>query len=99
MEKAKTSISIEEIKHLAWLARLELTEDEKKLYTRQLNKILEYFNMLSELNTENIPPTYHLTGKVNVFREDEPKPSLDVNEVLMNAPRKRKQFFECAKIV
>ena len=43
---------------------------KKKLYTRQLNKILEYFNMLSELNTENIPPTYHLTGKVNVFRED-----------------------------
>ncbi|MGP3667182.1 MAG: Asp-tRNA(Asn)/Glu-tRNA(Gln) amidotransferase subunit GatC [Candidatus Bathyarchaeota archaeon] len=99
MEKTKASISIEEIEHLAWLARLELTEDEKKLYVKQLNKVLEYFSILSELNTEKTPPTYHLVGKVNVFREDEPKPPLNVNEVLMNTSRKKELFFECAKIV
>lgn len=98
MEKEKY-ISRSQIEHLAWLAKLELTEEEKELYTIQLNEILEYFNRLSEINTENIPPTYHVIGKVNVFREDEVQPSLQVDEALRNALKKRNSFFEAPKIL
>ncbi len=99
MEKREKHISRSQVEHLAWLARLELTEEEKELYTAQLNEILEYFNRLSEINTENVPPTYHVIGKVNVFREDEIQPSLQVEEALKNAPKKRNSFFEAPKIL
>lgn len=99
MEKREKHISRSQVEHLAWLARLELTEEEKELYTAQLNEILEYFNRLSEINTENVPLTYHVIGKVNVFREDEIQPSLQVEEALKNAPKKRNSFFEAPKIL
>ncbi|RLI06053.1 Asp-tRNA(Asn)/Glu-tRNA(Gln) amidotransferase GatCAB subunit C [Candidatus Bathyarchaeota archaeon] len=92
-------ISREHVKHLSWLARLELSEEEEVLYTSQLNEILEYFNKLSKLNTENVPPTYHVIGKINVFREDEIQPSLSNQEALKNAPKKRNGFFEAPKIL
>jgi len=99
MEKKEKHISKSQVEHLAWLARLELSDEEKELYTFQLNEILEYFNKLSELNTENIPPTYHVIGKTNVFREDEIQQSLHQNEALKNAPKKRNGFFEAPKIL
>lgn len=99
MGEKEKHISCSQVEHLAWLARLELTEEEKELYTQQLNEILEYFNRLSEIDTSNVPPTYHVIGKVNVFREDEVQPSLKTEEALKNAPRKRNGFFEAPKIL
>ena len=95
----KKTITKEHIEHLAWLARLELSEDEKKLYTNQLNEILEYFSRLDELDTEKVDPTYQVIGKLNVFREDEIKPSLSIDEILQNAPRKEKRFFKASRIM
>lgn len=92
-------ISKEQVEHLAWLSRLELTEEEKNLYTSQLNDVLEYFSKLNELDTEKAPPTYQLIGKLNVFREDEVKPSLPVDEALQNAPRKENRFFKAPRIM
>ena len=92
-------ITKEQVEHLAWLARLELSEDEKKLYTNQLNEILEYFSRLDELDTEKVDPTYQVIGKINVFREDEVKPSLSIDEILQNAPRKEKRFFKAPRIM
>ena len=92
-------ITKEQVEHLAWLARLELSEDEKKLYTNQLNEILEYFSRLDELDTEKVDPTYQVIGKINVFREDEVKLSLSIDEVLQNAPRKEKRFFKAPRIM
>lgn len=91
-------ISKEEVEHVAWLARLELSEEEKNLYTEQFNDILEYFSKINELKTEDVPPTYHVVNLVNVFREDEVKPSLPVEEVVRNAPKKREGYFEAPKI-
>ncbi len=92
-------ISRDQIEHLAWLARIELTEEEKELLTVQLNDILEYFSKLDELNTENVSPTYHLIGNVNIFREDDVKPSLTIDEALQNAPRIEKRFFKAPRIM
>ncbi|RLI35256.1 Asp-tRNA(Asn)/Glu-tRNA(Gln) amidotransferase GatCAB subunit C, partial [Candidatus Bathyarchaeota archaeon] len=81
--------SLEEVEHVAWLARIELSEEEKALYTRQLNEILDYFRKLEELDLEDVPPELHVAGLVNVYREDECGQPLPREEALKNAPKKR----------
>jgi len=95
----KKHISKEQVEHVSWLARLEVSEEEKELYTKQFNDILEYFNKINELNTENVPPTFHTAHLVNVLRDDEVKPSLPVEEALRNAPKKRKNYFQAPRML
>ncbi|MFD2115742.1 Asp-tRNA(Asn)/Glu-tRNA(Gln) amidotransferase subunit GatC [Paenibacillus yanchengensis] len=80
------SITVNDVEHVASLARLRLTEEEKQLYTEQLNTIINYANKLSSLDTEDVVPTSHILPLVNVMREDERKPSLPIEKVLANAP-------------
>ncbi len=61
----------EEIKHIAELARLDLNEEELKMYGEQLSSVLKYIEQLQEVNTEDIEPTAQVTGLENVLREDE----------------------------
>lgn len=98
MEELKR-ISPEKTSYLAWLAKIELTEEEKKLFTEQLNRILEFFREIDKIDTSNVPPTYHVLPISNVFREDEPEPPLPQEEALKNAPRKKDGFFIAPKIV
>ena len=97
--KAEKHISREEVEHVAWLARIELTEEEKNLYTLQFNQILEYFNKLAELDVEDVPPELHAANLLNVYREDKPGKTLSREEALMNAPKKREGHFEAPKIL
>ncbi len=92
-------ITKKEVEHVAWLARVELSEEEKTLFTRQLNEILDYFRLIDEAKTEGIPPTYHVLELTNVFREDEVEPSLDMEKSLGNAPRKEKGYFRAPRII
>jgi aspartyl-tRNA(Asn)/glutamyl-tRNA(Gln) amidotransferase subunit C len=80
------SIEIKDVEHVARLARLELTEAEKEQFTEQLNAILKYAEKLNELDTSDIEPTSHVIPLSNVMREDEPRPSWPIEEVLKNAP-------------
>jgi aspartyl-tRNA(Asn)/glutamyl-tRNA(Gln) amidotransferase subunit C len=80
------SISLKQVEHVAGLARLELTEQEKDRYTEQLNAILKYAEKLSALDTEGIEPTDHAVPLFSVLREDEVRPSLPLERVLLNAP-------------
>jgi aspartyl-tRNA(Asn)/glutamyl-tRNA(Gln) amidotransferase subunit C len=64
-------LTAEEIKHVAKLARLELSGEELEKYGGQLSHILSYIDMLKEVDTDNVEPTAQVTGLVNVFREDE----------------------------
>lgn len=80
------SIEIKDVEHVAKLARLELTDEEKDKITGQLNAILKYAEKLNELDTENVEPTSHVAPLVNVMREDKPRPSWPIEEVLKNAP-------------
>jgi len=95
----KRHISKEEVEHIAWLARIELSEKEKELFTEQFNKILDYFKKIDEVETEEIPPTYHVLDLVNVYREDKVSPSLPPEKILKNAPKKEKRFFKAPRIV
>jgi aspartyl-tRNA(Asn)/glutamyl-tRNA(Gln) amidotransferase subunit C len=95
----KRHISKEEVEHIAWLARIELSEREKASFTEQFNRILEYFKKIDEVDTDKIPPTYHVLDLVNVYRRDEVTSSLPPKEVLKNAPKKEKLFFKAPKIV
>ena len=92
-------ISIKDVEHVALLARLDLAEDEKQLYTEQLNAILDYIGKLQELDTEDISPTAHVLPIHNVMREDVTRSSIERSEVLQNAPRQEEGQFKVPKIV
>ena len=79
-------ISEEQVKHVAHLARLAITEKEAKMLTDQLDKIIIYAEQLNELNTDNVEPTAHVLEIKNVMREDRANEGLPREEVLKNAP-------------
>ncbi|WHY01071.1 Asp-tRNA(Asn)/Glu-tRNA(Gln) amidotransferase subunit GatC [Neobacillus sp. DY30] len=81
-----TRISNEQVKHVANLARLAITEDEAEIFTKQLDAIITFAEQLNELDTTNIEPTYHVLDMKNVFREDIKETGLPREEVLKNAP-------------
>ncbi len=95
----KRHISREEVEHVAWLAHIELTGEEKDLFTDQFNRILDYFRKIDEADTEEVPPTYHVLDLINVHREDETRESMSKDEAFKNAPKKEKGFFKAPRIV
>jgi aspartyl-tRNA(Asn)/glutamyl-tRNA(Gln) amidotransferase subunit C len=80
------AIEREQLLHVAQLARLELRDDEVERLGTQLNDILAAVSKVSELDLSGVPPTSHPLDVVNVWAEDEPRPSLPVEEALANAP-------------
>ena len=86
------------VSHLAELARITLSDKEKKEFAKQLSNIMEFFSQISELDTENVKPTYHVLELTNVFREDKPGESLPQDIALKNAPQKEKGFFKAPRI-
>ena len=81
-----TRISKDQVKHVANLARLAITEEETEMLTKQLDKIISYAEQLNELDTENVEPTTHVLNMKNVLREDKASQGLPREEVLKNAP-------------
>ena len=75
-----------DIKHVARLARLDLTDEEEQRLRAQLAQILEHAATVGEVAAEDVPPTATPIPRANVFREDEPEPSLPVDEAVRNAP-------------
>ncbi|MBO8178218.1 Asp-tRNA(Asn)/Glu-tRNA(Gln) amidotransferase subunit GatC [Aeribacillus pallidus] len=79
-------ISLDQVKHVAHLARLAITEEEAAKFQQQLDAIITFAEQLNELDTTNVPPTSHVLDMKNVMREDVPQPGLPREEVLKNAP-------------
>jgi len=79
-------ISEEQVRHVAHLARLAVTDEEVERFTAQLDSIIEFAEQLNELDTENVKPTAHVLDMKNVLREDKSAPGLPREEVLKNAP-------------
>ncbi|TEU19001.1 MAG: Asp-tRNA(Asn)/Glu-tRNA(Gln) amidotransferase subunit GatC [Anaerolineales bacterium] len=79
-------LSRAKVEHIAELAKLGLTEEEKKKFCEQLSAILDYAEMLQELDTESIPPTATVLPLQNVMRSDKVAPSLSQQDILANAP-------------
>lgn len=92
-------ITIEEVEHVANLARLVFNEEEKKKLTEQLGRILDYIEQLNELDTEDVEPTSHVIPIKNVVRPDVVRPSLTRDDALANAPSDVDGLFEVPKIV
>ena len=92
-------ITTKDVEHVARLARLELNAAEKELMRAQLDSILSYIDKLNELDTSAVEPTSHVLSMVNVFREDEVRPSLSQEEALANAPDRHDLFFRVPKIL
>ena len=80
------TLNIDEVEHIAELARLTLTDDEIARYSDQLSAILEYFSILQKLETTDISPTSSVFAGRNVLRPDEPRPGLSEEDLLRNAP-------------
>ena len=88
-----------EIEQLAFLARLKLSENETEALSGHINRLLQTFEKLQELDTENVEPTSHVIPMQNVFREDESRPSWPRDEVLANGPETTETCFVVPRIV
>ncbi|MBX9879220.1 MAG: Asp-tRNA(Asn)/Glu-tRNA(Gln) amidotransferase subunit GatC [Candidatus Obscuribacterales bacterium] len=91
-------LTAETVEHVAKLARLALTEDEKKLYAEQLSKIIDYFDELKAVNTDGVEPMAHALNIVNVLREDVVKTPPGRDLLLKNAPDQENGYFKVPKI-
>jgi aspartyl-tRNA(Asn)/glutamyl-tRNA(Gln) amidotransferase subunit C len=87
MSEPKTHLSIEDVEHVAALARLGLTEEEKVRMSQQLSSILDHISVLNQLDTSAIPPTAQVIELANIMRPDEVRPSLERESILRNSPR------------
>ena len=91
-------ITIKDVEHVAKLARLELSEEEKELYTKQLGDVLKYVDQMNEVDTSNVKPMAQVIDFVNVMREDVVSYDNTKEELMSNAPEEEKGFFKVPKI-
>ena len=88
-----------EVEHVARLARLELSEDEKERMTVQLDAILGYMATLNAVDTAGVQPTTTVIPMVSVMRDDTVRPSLDREDALANAPDREDAYFRVPRII
>ncbi len=96
-----TRITAEDVKKVAKLSRLDISEDDIEKYSAQLEEILEYIAQLESIDTSNIEPTTRAVEVINVFRDDIVETSdSDVREKLLNlAPKREGEFYQVPKIL
>jgi aspartyl-tRNA(Asn)/glutamyl-tRNA(Gln) amidotransferase subunit C len=87
-------LSLQEVEHIAKLARLELTDEQKARYREQLEAILDHVAKLQELDTTDVPPTASVSVAQLPLRADESRPSLPKDELLKNAPKQADGQFQ-----
>lgn len=92
-------IKKEEIEHIAMLARLSLSEEEKDLFGSQLSSILDYMEKLNELDTSDVEQTSHVLSLCNVVRDDTPRSSIMKEDALLNAPDHTEKFYRVPRII
>lgn len=92
-------LTLQEVEHIAELARLKLTPEEKARYQEQLSAILDYFRKLQELDTSQIPPTSSVLPTRSVLRADVPHPGLTREELLSNAPQEEAGQFRLPPVL
>lgn len=92
-------IDEKEVRHIAHLARLNLTDEEIARFGAQLNDVVTYIETLNEVSTDRVEPTAHPLPIINVLREDEPRPSMGADRVLANAPSAVPPYFKVPKVL
>ena len=94
-----STITKEQVNHIAHLSRLEIQEDEVDGCIEKLEKVVDLFNELNSVDTENIKPTYHVLDLVNVFREDVAQEGMNREEVLKNSKETEAGQFKVPTII
>jgi len=92
-------ITLEQVRHVARLARLSLDDDQAARFARQLESILEYVAVIGRVDVSGVEPMAHALPIANVFRDDVVEPALSVEEVLANAPESDGPFFKVPKVI
>ena len=93
------TIDREQVRKVAYLARLNITAQEEEEFTGQLNSILDYFEQLSELDTDNVPPTTRAIETSNITRPDKLEPFPNKDDLLQSAPEQDGDYFRVPKIM
>ncbi|MGQ9572404.1 MAG: Asp-tRNA(Asn)/Glu-tRNA(Gln) amidotransferase subunit GatC [Dehalococcoidia bacterium] len=93
------AISRDEVRHVAMLFRMALSEEEIAKFQQQLSQIIDYFQVLQQVDTEGVPPTSHPLQLENVMRDDEPQPSYPREAILANAPLSEAGFFRVRAVL
>ena len=93
------SITKKDVEHVAKLARLALTEEEKETFTRQLAKILTYVEQLNKLDTKDVPPTAHPLSIKNVWRDDVCVNWEKPDDLINGAPEREERYFKVKKVI
>jgi len=93
------TLSLAEVEHIAELARLDLTEDEKERFREQLSEILDYAGRLQALDTGDIPPTSSVLPPHSVLRPDRTHPGLSLEDILRNAPQAEQNQFRVPPVL
>jgi aspartyl-tRNA(Asn)/glutamyl-tRNA(Gln) amidotransferase subunit C len=88
-----------DVRYVATLARLKLTDEETRTFQNQLGDVLAFVEKLKKVDVEGVEPTAHTSDVFNVFREDEVRPGLTTAQALANAPRKANDLFVVTKVV
>lgn len=86
-------LTTDQVKYVARLANLPVTSEEEELYAEQLSKILDYVDQLNSVDTKNVEPTFNVTGRNSIWREDNVSESLSQEDALKNAPKSKNGFF------
>ena len=92
-------ITIEEVKHIAKLSKLNIPDNELEYYLSEMDKMINHFNILSKVDTSDVQPMTHVNTMTNVYREDKPKDSLTTKEALKNSSETFGQFIKIPKII
>lgn len=93
------ALSESDVRHVALLARLELSDEQIEKFRTDLNSILDHIDEIQRLDLDDVPPTAHPLDVVNVVRPDEVRPGLSQNEAVMNAPQADSGAFVIPQIV
>ena len=93
------TVSIEDVDHVAALAHLKFSDDEREQLVDQLNAILAYMEKLNTLDTSGVGPTSHVLNLKNVFRSDDVETSLSQEQALRNAPSSDRGHFTVPKVI
>ena len=93
------AITRDEVRHVATLFRLGLSEEDIARFQEQLSQIIDYFQVLQQVDTEGVEPTSHTLALENVMRDDEPRPSFPSDDILANAPFRENSFFRVRAVL
>ena len=94
-----SKIDLEDVQHIANLARLTFDEQEMESYQYQLSRILDYIEKLNQLDTEGVPPTSHVIPIRNVMKPDEKRDLFQREDITANAPSTEQGYFEVPKVI